>query len=274
MKDLPEIPFIQEHKAWYFFSVFYARENWPTLVSQINRFYRDRKDKFCACLVSFSEDKGEQVEISLASSPNQENMKDDIDRFFLSFVENFPSVRKKDFPYGKAIWGNYPNNTLIWSRFRKIDLSDPYADFHQKSFQFALSLIENDTSPDTLFSACLYLIAKGLNCIEPEKQKSVLSGTLHDISIDFKNYSHLDSVKNLINEHIDLQEIYFTLESYRDENESEFSPGLKAWLTNTKNLIENYGYTSFCSAICSMLGLSGLHQVMILELINTWYNSR
>ena len=212
--------------------------------------------------------------IPLVSYLYQEDMKDEIDRFFLSYIENFPSVCKKTFPYGKAIWSNYPNNTLLWSRFRRINLSDCYANFHQMSFQFALSLIENDTSPDTLFSLCLYLIVKGLSCIEPEKQKFVLSDALHETSIDFKNYGHINSVKNLIAEHIDLQEIYLTLDSYWNENESEFSPELKVWLANTKNLIADYSYTQFCSFICKMFGLKGLHQLMILELINTWYNRR
>ena len=273
MNDLSEIPFIVDHKAWYFFSVYYARENWPELIVQINHFFRAGKDPFCACLISFSEDKGERVDISLASSPDQENRKDEIDRFFLSFVEKFPSTRKTSFPYGKAIWGNYPNNTLLWVRFRKINVSDQYADFHSMSFRFALSLIENDTSPDTLFSVCLYLITKGLSCIEPDKQKPALFDALHEVSIDFKNYGHVDSVKNLIAEHIDLQEICFVLASYWNENESEFSPELKTWLANTKGITGDYGYNQYCSYICKMFGLKGLHQMMLLEPINIWYNS-
>ena len=272
MKDISEIPFIQGHKAWYFLSVFYARENWPELVYQINHFYQDRKDKFQTCLISFSEDKGEQIEISLASSSSHENLKDEIDSFFLSFMANFPSTLKTAFPYGNAVWCNYPNNTLLWSRLRNINLSDSYADFHQISFQYALSLIEDDTSQDTLFSVCLYLIAKGLYCIEPEKQKQVLSDTLHETSTDFRNYSHKSSIKALIDEHIDLQEICSVLESYMNEYKTELSPELKLWLANTKKFIEGYGYIMFCSYICTMLGLNGLHQLAMLELMNICYS--
>ena len=274
MKDLQEIPFIQENKAWYFFSVYYVRENWLELIVQINQFYQDRRDKFCACLISFSDNKGEQVEICLATSILQENMKNEIEQFFLPFVNDFPSVRKAIFPYGKVVWSDYPNNSLLWYRFRKMDLQDSYIYFHQSSFHFALSLIENDTSHDTLFSLCLYLIAKGLNCIETKNQKSLLSDALYDTSIDFKNYGHINSVKILIDKHIDSHEIYSILDSYWAEKESDFSPELKIWLTNTKEFIVNYSYTNFCSFICTMFGLKGLHQLMILELINTWFNNR
>ncbi|MDR2147306.1 MAG: hypothetical protein LBE91_12685 [Tannerella sp.] len=273
MKDLSDIPFIMGDKSWYLLSVFYARESWHELVTQINQFYRERKDKFSHCLLAFSEDKGERIDISLASLPGQENRKAEIEQFFLSFVEKLPSTRKAVFPYGNAVWDNYPNNTLLWWRFRTMDLSDLYVSFHQATFQFARSLIENDTSPDTLFSVCIYLIVKGLTCIEPKKQKTVLSRALHDTSIDFKNLSHVDSVKTLINERIDFREISSTLESYRNENESEFSPELKAWLTDVKILMDHYSYSQFCSFICTMFGLKGLRQLAILELINTWYNN-
>ena len=271
MKDSSDIPFILGNKAWYFLSVFYARERWPELIAQINQFFRERKDKFCHCLLAFSEDKGERIDISLVSCLDRENRKVEIEQFFLSFAEEFPSVRKTVFPYGKAVWGNYPNNTLLWWRFRTMDLSDLYINFHQTTFQFAWSLIENDTSPDMLFSVCIYLITKGLICINSEKRKTVLSEALYDISIDFKNFGHVDSVKTLINERIDSRKIGLTLESYRNENESEFSPELKAWLTNAKMLMDHYSYTQFCSFICVMFGLKGLRQFTILELLNTWY---
>ena len=275
MNSLPEIPYINDRKEWYFISIFYARENWAELVSRINQFYQERKTEFCNCLLSFSEDKGEQIEISLASySSGQKNRKEEIEQFFLSLLEHYPSERKINFPYGKAVWCNYPNNTLLWFRFRTMDLSDHYVNFHQLSFHLVMSLIENDTSPDTLFSVCLYLITKGLTCIDPEKQKTMLSNALHESSTDFKNYAHVDSVKNLIVEHLDLQEIDSTLESYWNESEAEFSPELKVWIASVKEFTINYSFTQFCSSVCKMVGLTGLHQLMVLELVNTWYNSR
>jgi len=270
MNNLSDIPFIKDNKAWYFLSVFYAHENWSEIVSKINLFRKERKDKFCACLISLSDEKGEHVEISISLPVVQGNMKDEIEQFFLSFLKEFPSVCKKVFPYGKAVWCNYPNNTLLWSRFRIIDLSGIYSDFHQLSFEYAMSLIENDTSPDTLFSACLYLITKGLFCIEHRKQKTLLCNTLDELSIDFKNFSHQNAVRELIDERIDLQEICLTIDLYRDEN--EFSPELKEWIKSAKELINSYNFTFFCSSICTMLGLKGLQTLAIVELINIWYN--
>jgi len=273
MNDIPEIPFIQGNRAWYFLSVFYVRENWMELVTQINRFYQDRSDTFSACLISFSDDKGEKIEISFASSPGRENMKNEIDRFFLSYIEKSPSVSKTIFPYGRAVWSNYPNNTLLWLRFRAVNPSDQYLHLHQATFRFALSLIENDTSPDTLFSVCLYLITKYLSCIEPENREAILSQALYNTSTDFKVYSHIDSVKNMIEERIDLQEMCLTIESYWNENPPELSPELKAWLMTIKGLIDDYDFVRFCYFVCRMFGLNGFHQLLLLELINIWYKS-
>jgi hypothetical protein len=264
------VPYIQNNKAWYFLSIFYARDKWPELITQIVQFYENRKGQFDTTLISLSEERGEHVQVSFASSNVESNFQDEIIDFFRSYIDYYPSQSTKKFPYGKALWCNYANNTLVWNRYTILNYSDAYIYFHQKTFNLALLLLENDLSSDNVFNAGLYFFAKGLSHIEPVAQMKILFDTLQMEYNHFRNYSFVYSIQKIIDNDIDLQEIYTAIDSYWDENISEYSFLLTEWLNEADNIIK-YGYKSFCSLVCRILGLNGLHEVLILKLLNIWY---
>lgn len=266
-------PLIRNEKKWYFFSLFYARENWAALIAQIIYFYQERQNQFCSYLISFSEERGENIQVIFVSSLHNENCANEIQARFQTFLDQNPSVRKTSFPYGKAVWGNYPNDSITWNKFKLIDYSEQYIRFHQQTMNVALKLLTDDFSSDSILSLGIYLFTKGLIYIADKEQKNVLSQVLQEVSTDFKNYSFLNSVTELIKDTIDVDEVSEAIESYVNENESDYSSELVNWLNEAKGILEFYDYSYFCTCICKILGLNGLHQITILELMNSWYNS-
>jgi len=270
MNQITQTPLSWNKKEWYFLSVFYAREKWDDLITEVMQYYRRHTGQFCTYLFSFSKEKGEHLQVTFVSSvDDNHNYTNEIQTGFQTFVDRCPSRSTIQFPYGKVIWCNYPNNSLAWNRFRLPFYSDQYISFHQQTMGVALKLMENDFSEDSIFSAGLYLFTKGLCCIDSKEQKSTLSQILEDVSVDFQN--DIEEIKALINK-IDINEVHEAIESYRNENTSEYSTELVSWLNEAKILLKLGNYKTLCIFICKILGLTGAQQILILELMNSWYN--
>jgi len=272
MNSIIPTPYVWNEKKWYFLSVFYAREKWDDLITWIMQYYRMHTGLFSTYLFSFSKEKGEHIQVTFVSSvDDNNNYTDDIQASFQTFVDQCPSISSVRFPYGETLWGNYPNNSLAWNRFRLPFYTDQYIRFHQQTMRVALKLMENDFSEDTLFSVGLYLFAKGLFCVDSKEQKNTLSRILREASVD--NQNDMEEIKELVNK-IDIVEISEAIESYRNENASEYSPELINWLNETDILLKDVKYDRFCFLIGRILSLNGSNQLMIIELLNNWYNTK
>jgi len=264
--------YIQNEKQWYFISIFYARENWKVLIAEIEHFYQKMQSQFCNCLISFSGEKGEHLQLTFATLANDiNNYIDEIQVYFQLFIDQNPSVGKIPFPYGKAVWGNYSNNSIAWYRFKLPNYSDQYINFHQQTMDIALKLLADDFSEDAIFSVGMYLITKALCYIENKEQKSILSQALDDASGASPHFVY--TAKELVNK-IDINEIGEIIESYWNEDTNNFSLELVYWLNEVKNLLNLYNFNNLCTFICEIMGLKGLRQLMILELMNIWYNKK
>ena len=272
MNSMTQSPIILNEKQWYFLSLFYAREKWNELISEINHFYQERQDQFCNCLISFSVEKGEHLQVSLVSHSNDNNnYTNDIQTYFQTFLDKYPSINRNPFPYGKAVWGNYPNNSFIWNKFRLPDYSKQHLKFHQRTMDIALKILKDDFSEDAILSFGIYLLTKGLCCIKSQEQKYALSDALYEASVSSPHFVYV--VKELINE-LDINEVGDAIESYRNENESDYLPEFINWLNEAEIFLELYNYEKLCTLICETVGLKGLRQLLILELMNAWYNQR
>jgi len=266
-------------KRWYFLSIFYARENWAILIAHIIHFYQERKNQFCSLLISFSEEKGEHIQVIFVSFLNNDNYLYEIQTYFQTFVDQNPSVIKIQLFYKKTVWDNLsnnntliPNNTLTWNKFMLSHYSEQYICFHQKTIDVALKLAADDFSADSFLSLGIYLLVKGFWIVRG-KRKNVLSQTRHEISANIEN-NIINEVNELIKDKIDISDVCETIEFYINENNNEYSPELINWLNAVNNFLKYYDYTHFCFFTCKIIGLNILHQVMILELMNIWYNNR
>jgi hypothetical protein len=270
MNTLLPAPIVRDEKRWYFLSLFYAKESWDMLISHITDFYNERKNIFSHCLFSFSEERGEHLQVVFAASVVDTNdYTFEIQTCFQTFFNQHPSISRTQFPYGEAIWCNYPNNSLTWKIFKLPDYSEQYIDFHQQTMKVALKLTEGDFSGDSLFSLGMYLIIKGLSCVDDKEHKNALSRALHEAKSGSAYFIH--TAKELLKE-IDMDEIGKVIESYKNENTTEYPPELITWLNEVKFFLKRYDFQTICSYICKIIGLSGFRQLVILELLNSWYN--
>ena len=267
MNSLLQAPIIENEKRWYFLSVFYAREKWDELIIYIMNYYRIRTGLFSDYLFSFSGTNGEHLQVTFASFDIDKDYTKDIQTYFQMFVNQHPSVSTIQFPYGKVIWGNHPNNSLTWNRFRLPVYLDQYIKFHQQTMRVALKLLEDDFSDDNIFSVSMYLFVKGLSCIDRKKQKNTLSQILEEASVD--NTNNVDTIKKLING-MNIDEVRETIVSYRNEDASEYSLELITWMDEVDILLKDSEYNILCLFISKILGLNRVRQIMIIELL---YNS-
>jgi len=266
-----ELPFAQNEKKWYFLSLFYAREKWLDMITFIFHFYEERQNQFTNYLISLSVEKGEHLQVTFVSSGNDNiNYTDEIQTCFRRFLDQNPSVNKIPFPYGKAVWSNYPNNSLAWNKFKLPDYSEQYISFHQQTVNVAMKLLADDFSEDSVFSLGIYLLTKALGCIDNKEQKSILSQAYNSASVSSPHFVY--AAKELLSE-IPINEVLETIDLYQNENSSEYSPELISWLNEVKIILfNNFNYNDLCTFIFKITGLTGLRQLMILELLNIWYN--
>jgi len=257
-------PSIRDGKKWYFLSVFYAREQWAELIIYIMNFYRTHTGLFSSYLFSFSREYGEHLKVTFASFDVDKDYSKEIENYFQEFVNKIPSESAIEFPYGKVLWCNYPNNSLSWNKFSLPVYSDQYIAFHQQTMRVALKLMEDDFSEETIFSVGLYLITKALGCVDSNEQKNTLVNILYEASID--NSYDRDLIKKTFYE-IDNSEVYEAIESYCNENPNEYLPELHNWLNQIKDMLKTVNFNVLCHFICKGLGLTGVSHIIIVELL-------
>jgi len=265
MNNQLQIPYSKNNKNWYFLSIFYARENWNALIKEIDCFYQERKSHFDNYLISLSKEQGEHLRITFLTSVNDNNnYLKEIQTYFQAFLEQNPSVSKVSFPYGKAIWANYPNNSLTWNKFYMIDYSYDYISFHKMTIDLASKLLDVNYSEDNIFTVGTYLFVKLLNFIDNKKHIEVLSDSFKELSI--KHPSYINAVKEQMNK-LDVNQVRKTIDSYKyysgDENQTE----LENWLTLIKKSHNIYDYKLLLSFICKIIGLPLVRQMIIFGLL-------
>jgi len=269
MNTLEHTPYIWNEKKWYFLSIYYAREKCGKLIVEIIKYYQEHKNLFCAYFISFSKQKGEHLEVTFVSPKNvNNNYSADIQNYFQNYLDKNTSICMIQFPYGKAIWCDYPNNSLVWDNFRATYYSVQYFLLFQSSLFAAVSLNNNDFSENTSFSIGMYLISKSLFCIDSIEQKNVISELIHMI---LKNTKDKHKVENWVNERVNkyyLDKVSETLASYKNEIESEYSEELMNWIYEIKIFLENKEYKHLYFIICRITGLTTLNQLVILCLLN------
>jgi len=271
MNTIEHIPYLRNGKKWYFLSIFYSREKWSELIADIKHFYEERQSIFDAYLISFSNEQGEHLQVTFVTmESDNNNHSDGIQMYFQSYLSKNPSVGNQSFHYGKVIWCNYPNNSLAWDRFKLPYYSDKYIHFHQKTMEVIIKLLDGNFSRGSFFSVGVYLIIKGLFCIDYSEQKNFASQILNEIPNEFKDNTNF---KEMINR-FDFNKISNSIESYRNESENDYSQELINWLNEMNELLKVHKYKLQYFLICKILGLNGSYQIVILLFLDLWYDRK
>jgi hypothetical protein len=263
------LPYIQDGKAWYFLAIYYARNNWAELASCIIQFYSERQEQFCDYFITFSENRGEHIQLTLISPNCNTNYQTEIEDYFQQYLNIIPSICTKKFPYGKVLWCNYPNNSMIWNTFKFTNYTELHIRFHEKTQQLALQLLDGDFSQDNIFTLALYLTTKGLMYFDPNMQNNIVADTLSKIMSDFQDYRSVGAALQSIIEQMDLQQMCETIQSYVEENPSEYSTELIEWLTEVEKM-KGKEFQYFYGMTCGVIGLRGMFPILVLALLDLW----
>ena len=132
---------------------------------EVRSFYEIKKPLFERCLLFLSEEHGENIQIALALSADNdpEAIQKETDDYFRAYMSAYPSSETKPFPYGECIWGNYANNSVAWNRYEfKWVLYGQFFDFSQATSFLLIDLLEDDYSLGNTLPIATFLCTKAL----------------------------------------------------------------------------------------------------------------
>ncbi|MCI7385545.1 MAG: hypothetical protein MSH64_02610 [Bacteroides uniformis] len=161
---------VKDGKEWCCLSIFYARENWFDLLSELDDFYCNNRNLFDYCLIGFSEERGEHMRVTF--SPNAENsdeLLEKIENHFTLFLNKEPSAFSKQFSFGEGFWCYYPNNSLVWNRYNMRYYNKDL--LFDKQLEECLLAFENQKLTD--YESNLY--EEAFDLLEQIQQKVVIS---------------------------------------------------------------------------------------------------
>jgi len=269
MSLLTPPPYIRNGNASYFLSIYYSRNAWAKLAERIMQFYAGRQTQFSNCLISFSNERGEHIQVTLISPDCETNYQSEIEQYFQSYITENPSVSTETVDYGRVLWCNYPNNSLVWNSFKLTNYTKQLICFHEKTQQLALQLLDDDFSPDNIFTLALYLTTKGLLCFDPDMQSNIVPDTLTEIMNSFQDYSSVQLALQEVLDQIDTQQMSKAIASYIEENPSEYLVELTEWLAEVENMKEK-GFQYFYNITYNIIGLNGMYPIFVLTLLDIW----
>lgn len=221
-------------KSWYCISIFYAREEWATLIKDIVSFYTQNTASIDTCLIFISTFKGERINITFSSDIGKFSMiEKKINAHFKLFLKNKPSTRINNYSGETMIWSDYPNNTLVWNRyeigFKETEISQSL------TFLFTY-LLDDDLSVDNTFSVALFLSVKLVKCINPEKRLEVLNWCWNKLDEHYKTTLATEITKKNYNNVLETISDYWKFEF--DDNQSIAL--LNQWTFDVQKILSNY----------------------------------
>ena len=264
----------KEKSRWLRVSLYYARNDWHKLLSDISIFKEKLKGDISNYIILFSQEKGDNVRlaVSVVDSGKRAKLYNLIDNHFASFVSNNLSISDKVFEYGKSLWRNYENNSVVWDTYDIATATTTETAYLSKTSSVVLRLLEDDFSPDNFYSVSLYLLSKILRNIVPTKRVETVEQIIETYSVEFAQFGEYDfATSDLISQfQISLPDVFEAINSYWAESENEES-FLDEWKTFTDRAIkENSSSYTLIDNIFYVLGLSLMERLFILEILHKW----
>lgn len=260
-----------DSKAWYCISIFYSREGWQCLLTDILSYYSNNSDLLHCCLIYFSEHKGEHIRVTFSSDIHNANiLQNKINDHFQAFLRQQPSKESKITPFGKELWGYHKNNTFIWNGY---EIQYEESKMSQNFTLLMPYLFGDDTSIENLYSIAMFLSLKLLKSISVDNRLEVLNTISKKYAFYFENIIN-DSSNDLQNESLlDIISDYWELK-YDDEQSINI---FNQWASSADDIMFSFpvylGYSRLVGIICKHLGLDASYSLLIVSSIKQWYEN-
>ncbi len=262
--------------VWDFFSIYYARNDWGKIVDKLTEIKKKLTNKYVDFVISFSEEKGENLRVAVSYLPvNRMKVRytlEDLNKF----IKTTPSELSHSFPYGKTLWKNHENNTIVWNTFMRMEPYEEFSSFEKASSNLLLELLQRDYSSDNFLTAGLYFHVKILKQFQNHQNQitGIMLEAIDSLSKKFENYGLQSIIDDIILEfQIDENSIFITLDDFW--NELNGSPLYQEWILCTDILIDHQADFKYMGrTILEYLGLGRSHNMLILVLVYRWITSR
>lgn len=262
---------------WFFVSLYYARNNWPNLLTEISNFRKSLRLALLYFSILFSQEKGDCIKLTISIS-KKENYKDIynlINDHFISYISTNKSVLEKEFDFGKVLWCNFDNNSVIWNKYKLNTYNTSELEYIDKTSHVVLNLIDGDSSHDNFYSIALFLLIKLLKNVEVELKINIINQIIKIYSMEFSQFGDYDFVTNnfLKQLKINLNDIFQIMNSYWNESytgvgNSEYT----IWINYIKRIAIDHNIYMLIDNVFLITGLNSVERMFIIEILDKWMN--
>ncbi|MDF2478261.1 MAG: hypothetical protein K0S24_3744 [Sphingobacterium sp.] len=269
--------YLKEGLSWNFISLFYDRTNWDILIEKINDFETEICTRCKDFLISFSEEKGDNIRLTISSEiGDYEYIRKETYTYFSSFFIESPSVQEKKVAYGKMFWRGYDNNSIAFDIFKLTHYGQHDIDLIKKTNNVIFKLVHPDYSQDNFSSLSLYLMITLLKLfIVKDDRKLVLNSMMSSVANDFRSYGLLNKISKLMKEEaIDERDLEEILDSYL---ESDPPDDIAIWSDlvytfESPRIQENFIF--IIEQLFETLGQNQYHRALSLKILQSWVDNK
>jgi hypothetical protein len=264
--------YIQNDLAWNFVSIYYSRDSWKLLIDELTDLKKRLTNEYVDFIIFFSEEKGENIRMAVSSMPANYNRIRSAIENLNKIIKANPSELSHSFPYGKTLWKNHENNSLIWNTFTINEPRYDFRHFEQAISNLLLELLDDDYTSDNFLTAGLYLFVKILKQTQIHENKitEIINEAIDSLSEKFENFELQSMIDNIILEYlVDESSVFHTLDDYWHEINDSHS--FIEWSSSTEFLIEHkIDFKLISQSVLDHLGLGRSHNMLILVLLYRW----
>lgn len=262
-----------KNNQWIFVSIYYARGSWTNLLCEISALKKSLEHTFSYFCVLFSQEKGENIRlaISVSTKEDYDNVIEKLSKHINFYISSNISFRENEFEYGKVLWSNFENNSVVWDKFTLKTSSIIELEYIKRTSQVVLGLIDEDSSHDNFYSIAIYLFIYILKNLESTQRIENISRIIKTYSLKFSQFSDYDFITNDLSKQLQLNQgdILHIINSYWNESfsgNSEFNN----WITFVINTINEHNLYMLIDNMFLVLGLNSVERIFIIEIMDKW----
>ena len=263
---------------WLFLSVYYAKNSWGNLVTEILTIIEDFKKgkKIQNHIILFSHERGENVRLAISSADSHKinELSVLIEERISSFIVNNPSTLDEEFEYGKTLWCNYTNNSLVWNTYDLSRISIVDINLLSKTSAIIFEFLNDDFSSENFYSVSLFLLVQVFKNIKSAKEIATIEKTVNNYSTELSQFKEqYVSTDELVTEFGGRWiEIFELIHSYWNDSDNDNIVDLKEWEDSIKKKIQKgESILTLTYAIFYVLGLNTTERYFLLGLLSKYF---